>query len=106
MVEFPVVATSEIDGTVYLVGKAGRRGVGDARIELVDTQGAVAASIRSSADGDYLLHQVLPGRYTLRIAPEQVEQLRLDGVLARRLTVPVDGDFINGQDFELQRVSR
>jgi hypothetical protein len=105
VVEFPVVATSEIDGTVYLVGKNGRRGVGDAQVELVDAQGAVAASTRSSGDGYYLLHQVLPGRYTLRIAPEQAEKLQLDGALARPLTVPVDGDFINGQDFELKRAS-
>ncbi len=48
---------------------------------------------------------MLPGRYTLRIAPEQAEKLQLDGALARPLTVPVDGDFINGQDFELKRAS-
>jgi len=103
VIEFPVVATSEIDGTVFLVAKTGRRGIGDARIELVDANGAIAASTRSSNDGYYLLHQVLPGRYTLRIAPEQAEKLRLEGELARPLTVPVDGDFINGQDFELKR---
>ena len=31
VLEFPVVATSEIDGTVYLVGTGGRRGIGDAQ---------------------------------------------------------------------------
>jgi hypothetical protein len=105
VVEFPVVATSEVDGTVYLVGKNGRRGIGDAQLELVDAQGAVVASTRSSGDGYYLLHQVLPGRYTLRIAPEQAEKLQLEGALARPLTAPVDGDFINGQDFELRRAA-
>jgi anti-sigma regulatory factor (Ser/Thr protein kinase) len=53
-----------------------------------------------------LLHQVLRGRSTLRIAQDQADQLRLSGSLSRPLTVPVDGDFINGQDFELQRASR
>ena len=63
------------------------------------------ASVRSSGDGYYLLHQVMPGRYTLRIAPEQAEKLQLQGTLARPITVSVDGDFINGQDFELRRAS-
>jgi hypothetical protein len=105
VLEFPVVATSEIDGTVYLAGKGERRGIGDARIELVDAQGKVVASTRSSPDGYYLLHQVLPGRYSLRIAPEQTEKLGLSGSLERPLTVPVDGDFINGQDFEMKPIA-
>ncbi len=105
VVEFPVVATSEIDGTVFLVANGRRRGIGDALLELVDGAGAVVASTRSSGDGYYLLHQVMPGRYTLRISPEQAEKLQLQGTLARPLAVPVDGDFINGQDFELRRDS-
>ena len=63
-------------------------------------------STRTSLSLEDLLHQVLPGRYTLRIAPEQADQLRLSGSLSRPLTVPVDGDFINCQEFELQRASR
>ena len=106
VVEFPVVATSEIDGTVFLVRKGERRGIGAARIELVDEHGRVVAAAQSSGDGYYLLHQVLPGRYSLRIAPDQADRLGLGGKLARTLTVPVDGDFINGQDFELTSASR
>ncbi len=106
VLEFPVVATSEIDGTVYLAGKGERRGIGAARIELVDEQGRVVATAQSSGDGYYLLHQVLPGRYSLRIDPEQAQKLGLDGTLSRALTVPIDGDFINGQDFELAPAAR
>jgi hypothetical protein len=101
-----VVATSEIDGTVYLAGPNERRGIGDAQVELADEAGHVVAATRSSPDGYYRLHQVLPGRYSLRIAPEQVERLQLSGSLVRSLTVPVDGDFINGQDFELRSMRR
>ena len=106
LLEFPVVATSEIDGTVFLVEKAGRRGIGDAQVELVDESGLVVASTRSSPDGYYLLHQALPGRYLLRIAPEQALKLGLEGQLERPMLVPVDGDFINGQDFELKLSAR
>jgi hypothetical protein len=106
ILEFPVVATSEIEGTVYLGDTAGRREIGDARIELVDDKGEVVATTRSSPDRYYLLHQVLPGKFVLRIAPDQAAKLGLEGKLERPLSVPPDGDFINGQDFELKLTSR
>jgi hypothetical protein len=101
IVEFPVVSTSEIDGTVYLNAKSGRRGVGDAVVELVNDQGAVVMSTPSSSDGFYLLRQVMPGRYTLRISPAQTARLALQSPLNRPIEVMPDGDFINGQDLEL-----
>ena len=76
--------------------------------ETVSGRASVPCSCSLSAcsgDGYYLLHQVMPGQYTLRIAPEQADKLRLQGTLARPLTVPVDGDFINGQDFALRRAA-
>jgi hypothetical protein len=102
MLEFPVVATSEIDGTIFLLETKGRREIGDVHIELVDVNNVVVASTRSSPDGYYLLHQVLPGKYVLRIAPDQALKLSIEGKLDRALTVPPDGDFISGQDFELK----
>lgn len=103
VVDFPVIYTAEVEGTVYLVDAAGRRrGIGDARLELVNAQGEVLATTKSSPDGYYLLHQVAPGPATLRIAPEQARKLRLTGALSRPLQVPADGEFLSGQDFELQ----
>lgn len=102
-VDFPVIYTAEVEGTVYLVDAAGRRrGIGDARLELVNAQGEVLASTKSAPDGYYLLHQVVPGPATLRIAPEQARKLGLTGRLSRPLQVPADGEFLSGQDFELQ----
>lgn len=101
-VDFPVIYTAEVEGTVYLVDAAGRRrGIGDARLELVNAQGELVASTKSAPDGYYLLHQVVPGPATLRIAPEQARKLRLTGALSRPLQVPADGEFLSGQDFEL-----
>ena len=105
MVEFPVVSTSEVDGTVYLLGKSGRRGIGDALVELADSQGAVVMSTASSSDGFYLLRQVMPGRYTLRVSPTQATKLALSSTLERPITVMPDGDFINGQDLEMKPVT-
>jgi hypothetical protein len=101
--EFPVVYSAEVEGTVYLVDSSGRRrGIGDARLELLDEQGQVQVTTKSSPDGYYLLHQVMPGRATLRVDPEQVHKLGLTGRLSRQLDVPADGDFLVGQDIELQ----
>lgn len=106
-IDFPVIYTAEVEGTVYLVDEQGhRRGIGDARLELVNEQGEVLASTRSSADGYYLLHQVTPGHATLRIAPEQARKLHLSGNLAKPLDIPGDGEFLSGQDIELRMAPR
>lgn len=101
--EFPVVLTSEVEGTIYLVeAKGKRRGIGDARVELVNGKGEVIATTTSSADGYYLFHQVTPGAFRLRIAPEQAAKLKLKGALERALDVPANGDFLSGEDLELR----
>jgi hypothetical protein len=101
--EFPVILSSEVEGTIFLVEAAGRkRGIGDAQVELVDAAGAVVATTTSSADGYYLFHQVAPGALRLRIAPAQAAKLKLQGALERALEVPANGDFLSGQDLELR----
>ncbi|MBI3349291.1 MAG: hypothetical protein HY020_19030 [Burkholderiales bacterium] len=101
--EFPVITTSEVEGTVYLVDAGGRkRGIGDARVELVNGDGDVIATTTSAGDGYYLFHQVTPGTLRLRIAPDQAAQLKLNGSLARSVDVPATGDFLSGQDLEFR----
>lgn len=104
--DFPMVSTSEIDGTVYLLGSAGKRAIGDAVVELVSSDGVVVMSTPSSSDGFYLLRQVMPGRYTLRISPAQASKLALTVPPDRLLEIKPDGDFINGQDLELKPIAR
>jgi hypothetical protein len=102
MLEFPVISTSEVDGTVYLLGTTGRRGIGDAIVELVDGQGAVVMQTTSSSDGFYLLREVRPGRYMLRISPDQADKLALAPTATLTVEVMPEGDFISGQDLEIQ----
>lgn len=106
MLEFPVVSSSEIEGTVYLVEQGKRRVIGDAQLELVDAEGKVVATSTSSADGYYLFHQISPGKLTLRISRDQAAKLGLGGVLERAIEVPANGDFISGQDLDLKLVAR
>ncbi|WP_457349821.1 MSCRAMM family protein [Roseateles sp. P5_D6] len=101
--EFPVVLSSEVEGTIYLVETGGKkRGIGDAQVELVNGKDEVIATTTSSADGYYLFHQVTPGALRLRIAPEQATKLKLKGKLERGLDVPANGDFLSGEDLELR----
>jgi hypothetical protein len=64
----------------------------------------VVQRTRSAADGFYTLPQVLPGRYWLRIAAEQVAKLRLQDNAQRALDIGPDSDFVNGQDLVLRRL--
>lgn len=104
--DFPVASTADVDGTVSLREGSGRRGIGDAEVELVEAgSGRVAHRARSASDGFYTVSQVLPGRYRVRIAPGQLAKLRLQASPERELVITPDSDFVNGIDLELQRRS-
>lgn len=100
---FPVILTGEIDGTVFLVEKSSRRGIGDVAIELLDIDRRVVSTIKSSSDGYYIVPAVAQGRYHLRVAPEQLKQFDLIDPGEREITVLPDGKFINGVDFLLRK---
>jgi hypothetical protein len=100
--DFPVVATSDVDGTAYLISRTGRRGIGDVLIELVSATGEVVGTVRSSSDGFYTLPQVMPGRYELRVSPEQLRKLGLRSARSHAVVVGQESDFIHGLDFELE----
>jgi len=99
--DFPVVLTGEIDGTVFLSEAGHRRGIGNALLELVNAQGTVLASVRSASDGYYTVPAVRPGRYRLRLSPEQLDSLGLQPVAAHPIEMGAEGDFLNGIDFTL-----
>lgn len=101
--DFPVVLTSEIDGTVYLVEKTSRRGIGDVVIELLDLDRRVVSAIKSSSDGYYIVPAVAQGRYHLRVSPEQLKQFDLIDPGVREITISPDGKFIDGVDFLLSK---
>lgn len=106
MLDFPLVITSEIDGTVYMAGPGGRRGIGEVELELVDAKGQVAAQGKSASDGFYIVPFVMPGDYQLRIAPDQLRQLGLRADTVRTVHVSADGKFVNGQDFVVSETAK
>lgn len=103
--DFPLIATSDVDGSAYLLTRAGRRGIGDVLIELVSVTGEVVRTVSSSSDGFYTLTQVIPGRYVLRVSPMQLRKLGLRSLRSHEVVVGLDSDFIHGLDFELEALS-
>lgn len=101
--DFPVILTSEIDGSVYLDEKTTQRGIGDVVIEMLDTNRQIVTTIKSSSDGYYIIPAVPQGRFYLRVSPEQIKRFDLMDPGMREITVLPDGKFINGVDFLLRK---
>ncbi|MFQ5443718.1 MAG: carboxypeptidase-like regulatory domain-containing protein, partial [Nitrospinales bacterium] len=77
LLEFPVVPTGEVDGTVFLRSGDTEKSVSNAEVQLVDVKGEVVQEVKTEFDGFYLFMLVPPGKYTVRISPEQVKRLKL-----------------------------
>ena len=103
VIDFPVVLTAEIDGTVYLIDGTHRRGIGNAKLQLVDAHGKVVGENKSSSDGYYIIPNVIPGRYTLRIEPEQLKGIGLNADRVADVEINRKADFVNGIDFTLSK---
>jgi len=101
VIDFPVVMTAEIDGTVYLMDGTYKRGIGNAKLQLVDANGKVVGETKSSSDGYYIIPNVIPGRYTLRIEPEQLKGIGLNPDRIADVEINPKADFVNGIDFTL-----
>ena len=103
-IDFPIVLTSEIDGTVYLVDSNARRAIGDVVIELLDTSRRVVTTIKTSSDGYYIVPAIPQGRYYLQVSLAQLKRFGLMDPGVREITILPDGKFINGVDFLLRKL--
>lgn len=99
--DFAVMLTSEIDGTVRIADEPHSRGLGGIELELVDAQRQVVARATTASDGFYIVEAVPPGTYRLRVAHEQLVPLGLIDTGVRIVTVDANGDFVSGVDFDL-----
>ncbi len=101
--QFAIVPTGEIDGTIYLQAENGRKPVGQVIIEAVTKDGRIAARTQSAFDGFYVLSRLPLGRYQVRIAPAQLEELQLVADLAKEVLLDNDNPFFSGANFQLSR---
>lgn len=75
IIELPLVAAGEVDGTLMAEGGRALSGV---KMELLDKSGRVIASTTSEFDGFFLFEKVPYGQYRLRIGAESAAVLDLD----------------------------
>ncbi len=104
IVDFPVTPTGEIDGTVFLRRGDAVREVSNVQLQLVDENGEVVKEVKSEFDGFYLLDFVRPGKYVLRVSPDQVERLKLLAPPELAVVVEPEGNVVSGIDITLERV--
>lgn len=72
-VDFPVIRASEIEGETYLNTNEGQIPYPSLNIELLDAKNNVVRTLRSEYDGYFYISNVIPGDYTLRVAPKELE---------------------------------
>ncbi|MDI1267666.1 MAG: carboxypeptidase-like regulatory domain-containing protein [Polaromonas sp.] len=102
-IDFPIILTSEIDGTVYLAEHNSKRGIGDVVIELLDSNRRVVTTIKTSSDGYYIVPAIPQGRYYVQVSLEQLGRFGLVDPGVREINILPDGKFINGVDFLLRK---
>lgn len=102
LVDFPVLVSGEITGTVRVAREGESREVSGVVVQLVGESGAVVAETRSAYDGFYDLTRIVPGRYTLRVSPPQAERLKLRAPTPRGVVIEASGTILDGIDLRLE----
>ncbi|MCC6072268.1 carboxypeptidase-like regulatory domain-containing protein [Massilia sp. GCM10020059] len=97
--DFALAVTGEIDGTTFLLAGGVRRPVGDLELQLLGPGGKVAATMKTSSDGYYVIPAVFPGMYLLRVSPAQLERLGLSDTGMHLIEIAADGTLLNARDF-------
>jgi hypothetical protein len=102
VVDVAIVAMGEVYGTVYLAQHGPAREFGGATVELLDEAGKVVASAVSGMDGYFALTGIAPGRYQLRVAPDQLQHLGVKPAAVHDIDIPGNGAVLDGRDFKLE----
>ena len=102
-IDFPVMETGEIDGTVYFKRNSGFVTTGQVLLELINEDGKVIATTESAFDGFYVFTVVPDGKYLVRISPQQIEKLGLVSVRPLEVRISRKKQFISGINFALEK---
>jgi hypothetical protein len=91
---FPVVAVSEVEGHAYFQGGDDKRAVSNVQLQLVDAKSVVIASVRTEYDGYFFMERLAPGKYHVRIDPDQAAKLNIQLASDVWVTASADGGLI------------
>lgn len=99
--EFVVLPSGEIDGTVYLERNGELREVGNVNVQIVNASGDVIDEVMSSFDGFYLFTRVPPGKYIVRIDPNQLERLEVNASAPVSADIGLDSTVVSNVEFTI-----
>lgn len=94
LIDYPVIAVSEIEGIASFVSEHVAKAVSGVRLALTEENGKVIGIARTEVDGYYFFERVAPGNYRLTIEPEQAERLDLCPAELGTISVGYEPDVI------------
>lgn len=106
LVEFPVLVSGEITGTVRVLRDGEVREASGVVVQLVSEAGAVVQETRTAYDGFFDLVRIVPGKYAVRVSPAQAERLKLAAPAPRSVAIEASGTILDGIDLRLEELPR
>ncbi|MFT5218606.1 MAG: hypothetical protein ACI9LO_001312 [Planctomycetota bacterium] len=100
--DFPILITGEIDGTVYLAKDGRQFGVGRVIVELLDVDRNIVSTAVTAYDGFYVMSKIPFGQYHLRVSKKQQDELELVSNKVESFSINAQDYFLNGFDFVLR----
>ena len=102
-IDFPVIETGEIDGTVYFKRNGRFTTTGNVELQLINEQGKIVDTTSTAFDGFYVFTVVPDGKYLVRVSPAQIEKLELDEVRPVEVRVSRQKQFVSGINFAVEK---
>ena len=104
LIEVPVSVAGEASGTVMLLNKNEKSGLGRIIVNILNSNGQLTAKILTEADGYFSFMGLSPGNYSAIVDAEQLQKLQMQSTPAVSFTIApkIDGDIADGLNFTLQ----
>lgn len=106
LLDFPVILTGEVDGTVYLLQEDITKAVSDVELQLVNLEGEVVKQTKTAFDGFYLFTLVPLGKYILRVSPEQVQRLELTTSPEQEVAINTKEPVMSGRNILIKQAQQ
>ena len=105
--EFPVVTTGEIDGTVFALNSNGEKQIlSSIQLQIYNEENELVQTTNSDYDGFYLFEKVEPGTYNLRIRKSDLFRMNLTSADNIEIVINGDGTISNGNDIILHSLEK
>lgn len=104
LIEVPVSVAGEVSGTVLLLAKNEKHGLGRIIVNIYNSIGTLTAKVLTEADGYFSFMGLPPGNYSAEVDKTQLQKLQMDTtpVIPFTIVAKPDGDIADGLQFTLQ----